>query len=38
MRKNEKGFALILALVLLLVMSLMGGALIVISTTDHENQ
>lgn len=37
MRKNEKGFTLILALVLLLVMSLMGGALIVISTTDHEN-
>jgi Tfp pilus assembly protein PilX len=37
MRKNEKGFALILALVLLLVMSLMGGALIVISSGDHEN-
>jgi len=37
MRKNEKGFALILALVLLLVMSLMGGALIIISAGDHEN-
>jgi len=37
MRKNEKGFVLILALVLLLVMSLMGGALIVISSGDHEN-
>jgi type II secretory pathway pseudopilin PulG len=37
MKKNEKGFALILALVLLLVMSLMGGALIVISSGDHEN-
>jgi Tfp pilus assembly protein PilX len=36
-RKNEKGFALILALVLLLVMSLMGGALIIISSGDHEN-
>ena len=29
--KNEKGFALVLSLVLLLAMSLMGGALIVIS-------
>ena len=28
--KNEKGFALVLSLVLMLVMSLMGGALIVI--------
>lgn len=37
MKKNEKGFALILALVLLLVMSLMGGALIIISSGDHEN-
>ena len=37
MKKNEKGFVLILALVLLLVMSLMGGALIVISSGDHEN-
>ena len=37
MKKNERGFALILALVLLLVMSLMGGALIVISSGDHEN-
>ena len=37
MKKNEKGFALILALVLLLVMSLMGGSLIVISSGDHRN-
>ena len=37
MKKNEKGFALILALVLLLVMSLMGGSLIIISSGDHEN-
>jgi hypothetical protein len=37
MRKNEKGFALILALVLLLVMSLMGGALIIIASSDHKN-
>ena len=29
-RKNEKGFALVLSLVLLMAMSLMGGALIVI--------
>ena len=35
--KNEKGFALILSLVLLLVMSLMGGALIVISSGDHQS-
>ena len=35
--KNEKGFALVLSLVLLLVMSLMGGALIVISSGDHQS-
>ena len=35
-KNNEKGFALVLALVLLLVMSLMGGALIVISAGDHQ--
>ena len=33
--KNENGFALILSLVLLLAMSLMGGALIVMSAGDH---
>jgi len=32
---NEKGFALVLSLVLMLAMSLMGGALIVISAGDH---
>ncbi len=32
---NEKGFALVLSLILMLVMSLMGGALIVISAGDH---
>ena len=37
MKKNEKGFALVLSLVLLLVMSLMGGSLIVISSNDHKN-
>jgi len=38
MRKNnQKGFTLILSLVLLLVMSLMGGALIVISSGDHQS-
>ena len=30
---NQKGFALVLSLVLLLAMSLMGGALIVIAIT-----
>ncbi len=35
--KNEKGFALVLSLILLLVMSLMGGALIVISSGDHQS-
>ena len=35
--KNEKGFALILAIVLLLAMSLMGGSLIVISAGDHRS-
>ena len=34
-RKNEKGFALVLSLVLLMVMSLMGGSLVVISSSDH---
>ena len=37
MRKSEKGFALVLSLVLMLVMSLMGGALIVISAGDHQS-
>lgn len=35
MKKNNSGFALVLSLILLLVMSLMGGALIVISSNDH---
>ena len=35
MKKNERGFALVLGLVLLLVMSLMGGSLIVITSGDH---
>ena len=38
MRKNnQNGFTLILSLVLLLVMSLMGGSLIVISAGDHQS-
>ena len=37
MRKNEQGFALVLSLVLMLAMSLMGGALIVISAGDHQS-
>ena len=36
-RKKEKGFALVLSLVLLMAMSLMGGALIVISASDHQS-
>ena len=35
--KKEKGFALILSLVLLLAMSLMGGALILITSEDHKS-
>ena len=35
--KNQKGFTLILSLVLLLVMSLMGGGLIVLSSGDHRD-
>ena len=34
-KKGEKGFALVLALVLLLAMSLMGGALVVTASSDH---
>jgi len=34
--KNNKGFSLVLSLVLLLAMSLMGGALIVIASSDHQ--
>ena len=37
MKKNEQGFALVLSLVLMLAMSLMGGALIVISASDHQS-
>ena len=33
---KQKGFALVLSLVLLLAMSLMGGALIVIASSDHQ--
>ena len=36
-KKNEKGFALVLSLVLLMAMTLMGGALIVISASDHRS-
>ena len=34
---NEEGFALVLSLVLLMAMSLMGGALIVISASEHQS-
>ena len=34
-RNKERGFALVLALVLLLAMSLMGGALVVTASSDH---
>ena len=36
-KNNEKGFALVLSLILLVTMSLMGGSLIVISSGDHQN-
>ena len=36
-KKNEKGFAMVLALVLLLAMSLMAGGLIVITSGDHKS-
>ena len=36
-KKNEKGFTLVLSLVLLLAMSLMGGGLVVIASTDHQS-
>ena len=36
-QSSEKGFALVLSLVLLLVMSLMGGTLIVVASGDHKN-
>ncbi len=34
-KRKENGFALVLSLVLLMVMSLMGGSLVVISSGDH---
>tara|TARA_B100000965_G_scaffold397596_2_gene414365 strand:- start:4291 stop:5103 length:813 start_codon:yes stop_codon:yes gene_type:complete len=34
-KHSEKGFAMVLAIVLLLAMSLMGGSLILISSEDH---
>ena len=34
---SEKCFAMILSLVLLLAMSLMGGALILIASGDHQS-
>ena len=38
MRNNkEKGFALILSIVLMLAMSLMGGGLIIIASGDHSS-
>ena len=37
MIKNNKGFALVLSLVLLLAMSLMGGALVTIASSDHSS-
>ena len=36
-KKREKGFAIVMSLVLLMAMSLMGGALIVISASDHRS-
>ena len=36
-KNKEKGFALVLSLVLLLAMSLMGGGLVVIASSDHQS-
>ena len=36
-KKKEKGYAIVMSLVLLMAMSLMGGALIVISASDHRS-
>ena len=36
-KENQNGFTLVLSLVLLLVMSVMGGSLIVISSGDHQS-
>ena len=36
-KKNNKGFALVLSLVLLLAMSLMGGALVITASSDHSS-
>ena len=36
-KKNDKGFALVLSLVLLLGMSLMGGALVITASSDHSS-
>ena len=36
-KNKQKGFTLVLSLVLLLVMSLMGGSLIVIASGDHQS-
>ena len=35
-KKSEKGFALALALIMLLVMSLMGATLVMVAATDHK--
>ena len=36
-KNSKRGFALILSIVLLLVMSLMGGSLVVIASSDHRS-
>ena len=35
-RKNEKGFAIALALLMLVAMSLMGASLMLIAASDHK--
>ena len=35
-KKSERGFALALALLLLVVMSLMGASLVLIASSDHK--
>ena len=35
-KKSEKGFVIVLAILILLVMSLMGTTLVVIASNDHK--
>ena len=37
-KKNEKGFAIALALLMLVAMSLMGASLMLIAASDHKKK